>query len=222
MNTWQGLALITPVHLLAAASPGPDFVMVTQQTLLHGKRTGLWCSMGITLGLGVHIVYSVFGLAATIAHSLPLLQAIRLAGGAYLLYLGWQGLRARADPIQGDGTAAPTASPAQTSFPPTAWQSLAKGFLCNLLNPKAPLYFVSLFTVVISPDLPQGQLALYGLWMMALQLAWFATVALVLSQPRLQAAFKRYALWIDRVCGAAMVALGIKVLSALTTHMSDH
>ncbi len=222
MNFWQGLALITPVHLLAAASPGPDFVMVTQQTLLHGKRTGLWCSLGITLGLGVHIVYSIFGLAATIAHSLPLLQAIRLAGGAYLLYLGWQGLRAKSTPIHAGGTSTPAASPVPALSSPTAWQSLTKGFLCNLLNPKAPLYFVSLFTVVISPDLPQAQLALYGLWMMALQLAWFAMVALVLSQPRLQTAFKRYALWIDRVCGAAMAALGIKVLSALTTHLSDH
>jgi threonine efflux protein len=221
MNIWQGLALITPVHLLAAASPGPDFVMVTRQTLLHGKRTGLWSSLGIALGLGVHIVYSIFGLAATIAHSLPLLQAIRLAGGAYLLYLGWQGLRARAAPIQDEGAAAPASSPVQTSFPPTAWKSLAKGFLCNLLNPKAPLYFVSLFTVVISPYLPQTQLALYGLWMMALQLAWFATVALILSQPRLQAAFKRYTLQIDRVCGVAMAALGIKVLSALMPNMSD-
>ena len=76
MAFWQGLFLITSVHLLAAASPGPDFLMVTQQTLVHGRRTGLRCSAGIALGLGVNIAYSIGGLAATIAHSLSLLWAI--------------------------------------------------------------------------------------------------------------------------------------------------
>lgn len=210
MQFWQGLLVITFIHLLAAASPGPDFVMVTQQTLIHGKRTGLWCSLGIALGLGVHIAYSIFGLAATIAHSLPLLWAIKLLGGAYLVYLGVQGLRAKAaQPEQG------TASVQANEPPPTALKSLGKGFLCNVLNPKAPIYFVSLFTVVLSPSLPLGQLAAYGLWMMVLQLAWFATVVLVLAQPRLQRTFKRFSHWIDRVCGAAMVLLGAKVLSTL-------
>ncbi|MDO5654018.1 MAG: LysE family transporter [Brachymonas sp.] len=217
MQFWQGFLLITSVHLLAAASPGPDFVMVTQQTLLHGKRTGLWCALGIALGLGVHIAYSILGLAATIAHSLPLLQAVKLAGGAYLLYLGYQGLRARAVPVAHPPAEALEAAPAPApaTQTPTAWKSLVKGFFCNVLNPKAPLYFVSMFTVVLSPDLPAGQLIFYGLWMMVLQLAWFGTVVLVLSHPQLQTAFKRFSVWIDRVCGAAMALLGLKVLSTL-------
>ena len=209
MQFWQGLFLITSIHLLAAASPGPDFVMVTQQTLIHGKRTGLLTSLGIALGLGVHIAYSILGLAATIAHSLPLLMAIKLLGGGYLVYLGIQGLRAKAA-AEENGAANMTVANGQ---PPSPLKSLGKGFLCNVLNPKAPIYFVSLFTVVLSPDLPVAQLAAYGVWMMVLQLAWFATV--VLSQPRLQRVFKRFSHWIDRACGAAMTLLGTKVLSTL-------
>ena len=68
MDFWQGFLLITSVHLLAAASPGPDFVLVSQQTLTKGRRIGLWTSFGITLGLGVHVIYSVLGLAAVVAH----------------------------------------------------------------------------------------------------------------------------------------------------------
>lgn len=298
MGFWQGFVLITTVHLLAAAAPGPDFVMVTQQTLLHGKRTGWWCSLGIALGLGVHIAYSIFGLAATIAHSQPLLQAIRLAGGSYLLFLGWQSLRsswprqglrdrqttvdcnpsfnsipvdaqvsaAAADSAYGThqdasttkaslGTARDTrppvnqatavplaasaavactpqrgdaprtgiagltvtapASPASITHTPSARRSLLKGFFCNVLNPKAPLYFVSLFTVVLSPKLPLAQLLLYGLWMMVLQLAWFSAVALLLSQPLLQAAFMRGRHWVDRACGVALGLLGLRVLALL-------
>ncbi|WP_261870310.1 LysE family translocator [Psychrobacter sp. JCM 18901] len=87
--------LITSVHLLAAASPGPDFVLVSQQTLAKGRRTGLICSLGITLGLAVHIIYSVLGLATVIAHSQPLLTTIKWLGGGYLIYLGWQGIQAK-------------------------------------------------------------------------------------------------------------------------------
>ena len=95
MEFWHGFLLITSVHLLAAASPGPDFVLVSRETLTKGRRTGLICSLGITLGLAVHIIYSVLGLAAVIAHSQPLLTAIKWLGGAYLIYLGWQGIGAK-------------------------------------------------------------------------------------------------------------------------------
>ena len=71
MEILHGLVVITFVHLLAAASPGPDFVLVTQQTLNHGKRIGLLCSLGIALGLSIHIVYSALGLSALQRNPVP-------------------------------------------------------------------------------------------------------------------------------------------------------
>ena len=215
MAFWQGLFLITSVHLLAAASPGPDFLMVTQQTLVHGRRTGLWCSAGIALGLGVHIAYSIGGLAATIAHSLSLLWAIKLLGGSYLVFIGVKALRSQAD--TGVPASAETARIQAHTLPIqlSAWRSFAKGFLCNVLNPKAPVYFVSLFTVVLSPDMPLRQLLAYGLWMMVLQMGWFSAVVLLLAQPRLQGVFRSYSHWINRVCGAVMLALGVRALGTL-------
>ncbi len=96
MDTVHGLLVLTVVHTLAAASPGPDFVFVSQQTLTGGKRTGLLCSLGIALGLSVHIAYSVFGLATIVAHSAELLSWVKILGGSYLIYLGLKGLRAKA------------------------------------------------------------------------------------------------------------------------------
>src|SRR6187402_1510489 len=95
MDFWHGFAVITVVHLLAAASPGPDFAYVTRQSLVHGRRAGLRASVGIALGLSIHIVYSAAGLAAAVAHSVHWMTAIKVAGGAYLLYLGVMGLRSR-------------------------------------------------------------------------------------------------------------------------------
>ena len=204
MDLAEGLLIITSVHLLAAASPGPDFVLVSQQTLSNGKRAGLLCSLGIALGLSVHILYSAFGLAALIANSASALWAIRLFGGSYLIYLGVSGLRATADnkPIQAQG------STTQES----AFKTIGLGFLCNALNPKAPIYFISLFTIVLSQSSPAEHLFIYGLWMMALQFAWFSLLTLVLSKPMVTTKFQSLGHWIDRIAGTVMLFFGINVL----------
>ena len=209
MDLVTGLLLITSIHLLAAASPGPDFVLVSQQTLRHGKKTGLLISLGITLGLSIHIIYSAFGLAAVIANSAMALWAIKIFGGGYLLYLGYQGLKAKA--VHQTGSDSQAASGA--GIAPGAAKSIGLGFLCNALNPKAPIYFVSLFTLVLSPDMPLYQIAVYGIWMMVIQLGWFSSVVLLLSRPKVNAGFVRFGHWIDRVLGGAMIVLGLKLLT---------
>jgi threonine efflux protein len=204
MDFWQGFAVITGVHLLAAASPGPDFAYVTRQSLVKGRRAGLLASAGIALGLGIHIVYSAAGLAAVIAHSAPGMTAIKLCGGAYLLYLGITGLRSK--PVSSDtGTRAD-----EPASPRAAGRQVLGGFLCNALNPKAPIYFLALFTVVLSPDLPVLTLIVYGAWIMLLQWLWFSLVALVFAHRRVRERLLRMR---HRLFGAAMIALGLRVLA---------
>ena len=239
MEFWHGFLLITTVHLLAAASPGPDFVLVSQQTLAKGRRTGLICSLGITLGLAVHIIYSVLGLATVIAHSQPLLTAIKWLGGGYLIYLGWQGIQAKpkkpsdlanltnaADSevsssahVSQDALTSQTPPPAKDistqklpSNSESTFATMRRGFFCNVFNPKAPVYFVAIFTLVLSPDIPLWQLAIYGVWMMVLQMAWFSTVVMLLSIPAIHRRFQRFEHWIDRVLGTAMIVLGLNLI----------
>jgi threonine efflux protein len=208
MDFWHGFAVITVVHLLAAASPGPDFAYVTRQSLIHGRRAGLLASAGIALGLGIHIVYSAAGLAAVIAHSSHWMTAIKIVGGAYLLYLGIKGLRSRkVAAIASNGSA-------EHVLPVSAWRQVLGGFLCNALNPKAPIYFLALFTVVLSPDLPAPTLVAYGAWLMVLQWSWFTLVALLLAHRQVRERMLGVRHWIDRAFGAAMVALGLRVLTA--------
>ena len=226
MDFWQGFLLITSVHLLAAASPGPDFVLVSQQTLTKGRRIGLWTSFGITLGLGVHVIYSVLGLAAVVAHSQPLLTAIKYLGGAYLIYLGWQGIRSQPKNIASIDTQHQSAISETLAKPQQPFKNntennqlnqsviplIRRGFLCNVFNPKAPIYFVAIFTLVLSPDIPTWQLAVYGVWMMVLQMAWFSTVVMLLSIPAVNRRFQKSAHWVDRVLGGAMMALGLNLI----------
>jgi len=209
MDMIHGLLVLTAVHTLAAAAPGPDFVFVSQQTIACGKRTGLLCSLGIALGLSVHIAYSAFGLAAIVAHSAELLWWVKILGGSYLIYLGARGLRARASAGRLVEGARKTSE--------SAAKLIGAGFLCNALNPKAPIYFVSLFTLVLSPDMPLYQIAVFGLWIMFIQLAWFSFVVMVLSIPSVNRRFQRAGHWIDRLLGGAMVLLGIKLLMSRTS-----
>ncbi|ARD45320.1 LysE family transporter [Colwellia sp. PAMC 21821] len=208
MDLMQGLLLITSIHLLAAASPGPDFVLVSQQTLSNGKQAGFMVSIGIALGLSVHIIYSALGLAAVIANSATALWTIKIIGGCYLIYLGLQGLRAKAV-SEVNNVIEQKALKKHSNL-----AAIAKGFLCNALNPKAPIYFVALFTVVLSPNLPTLHLVIYGVWMMILQLLWFSTVVALLSRPSVNAKFQRLGHWIDRVLGGAMILIGLKVLTS--------
>ena len=208
MDIIHGLLVLTVVHTLAAASPGPDFVFVSQQTLAGGRRNGLLCSLGIALGLSVHLGYSVFGLATVIAHSAGLLWWVKILGGSYLIYLGIKGLRAKA--------LAGSRVQAGPHTPRSPLRTIGAGFLCNALNPKAPIYFLSLFTLVLSPDMPLYQLGIFSLWIMLIQLLWFSFVVLVLSIPSINSRFQRAGHWIDRLLGGAMVLLGLKVLLSKT------
>ncbi len=208
MDFWHGFAVLSVVHLLAAASPGPDFVFVTRQSLVHGRRAGMLASFGIALGLAIHIAYSAAGLAAVVAHSAQWMTAIKLAGGAYLLWLGIGGLRA-----QRAGTPPAGGEPEAPRAATSALRQVAGGFLCNAFNPKAPIYFLALFTVVLSPDLPTPTLVAYGVWIMVLQWLWFSLVALLFTHRRVRERLLRLRHWIDRAFGVAMIALGTRVLA---------
>ncbi|OOF45916.1 LysE family translocator [Rodentibacter trehalosifermentans] len=207
MDFWQGFFIITSIHILAAISPGPDFIYVSQQTLSRGRKAGLICALGVGLGFGIHILYSILGLAAVIASASWLLTLIKVLGGTYLVYLGYQGLKAKAKKEVVEISKV-------EAKPESALHTLWKGVLCNVLNPKAPVYLVSVFTVVLSPDMPIWQLSVYGGWMMFLLFLWFAGVAFLLSIPSVNSQFQRAGHWIDRILGGLMVGLGIKVISS--------
>lgn len=208
MNFWQGFTIVTFVHLLAAASPGPDFALVTRQSLLHGRKAGVLTSLGISLGLAIHIVYSVAGLAVIVTRSVEWMLVVKLAGGSYLLYLGLKGLRAQ---HHTSGTLLEKPSLANNS----SLRLISTGFFCNALNPKAPVYFLSLFTVILSPEIPLPNLAIYGLWIMVLQMLWFTTLACFFTNPSIRHRLVKIGPWVDRSFGVVMLALGLQVLNSI-------
>ncbi len=206
IDFWQTFFIITMTHLLGAISPGPDFALVSQHTLRYGRHAGLWCSLGITLGFSIHITYSILGLATVLANSPSILFMVKILAACYLLYLGISGLRT------------PKAAPVDSATPMSKStcsikKSISMGFACNVLNPKAPMYFIALFSVFISPELPWYQLTIYGVWMMLVLWLWFALVTVLLSLPHFEKTFQTAGHWINRGFGVVMILLAISIIN---------
>ena len=205
---YQWFALMA-VFSLAVISPGPDFVLTVRNAVIYSRRIGILTSVGIGLGILVHVTYTLLGMAAVIASSIFLFAAIKYAGAAYLIYLGWQSLRSR-----GAGQAAVEQALSVEGESPrslTTGQAVRSGFLTNVLNPKATLFFLAIFSQIIRVDTPPVWQVGYGLTCAFMVTGWFSIVSVVLTQGRVRSLFLRATKWIDRTCGALMIALGIKV-----------
>jgi RhtB (resistance to homoserine/threonine) family protein len=205
---WIEFGKVAVAHLLAVASPGPDFAIVVKQSLTHGRRTAVWTSIGIGTGILLHITYSLLGIGLLIKSSEVWFNAVKFAGAAYLAWIGIKALRAK--PQSGETAGITTARDA-----PQARGAFMTGFLTNAVgNPKATLFFLALFTVVISPQTPRVIQAAYGLWMAAATAGWFAFVAFAFTQEPVRRRFVQHGHWIDRTLGVVFLAFAASLVFA--------
>jgi threonine/homoserine/homoserine lactone efflux protein len=152
----EQILLILSVTFLAMVSPGPDMVLVLRNTFASGRRAGLQTSMGILCGNLVHITYCVFGIGMLISRSILAFSALKYVAAAYLIYLGIMSVRS--------GTKGLDASDIQGGQLERSW--FIQGFINNLLNPKGTLFYLGVFTTVITPETSPGAMFLLILTMM--------------------------------------------------------
>ncbi|WP_375664749.1 LysE family translocator [Stutzerimonas kunmingensis] len=201
---WMEFMTVALVHLLAVASPGPDFAVVVRESVAQGRRAGSWTALGVGCGIFVHVAYSLLGIGLIVSQSIVLFNLFKWLAAGYLLYLGWRALRAR--PMSLD-----TADEVDTTSDRSPWQAFVVGFVTNGLNPKATLFFLSLFTVVISADTPLWVQAGYGVYIAGATALWFLLVAWLFSRGRVRAGFARMGHWFDRLTGAVLIGLGVRL-----------
>ncbi|UUC84564.1 LysE family transporter [Stutzerimonas stutzeri] len=201
---WMEFMTVALVHLLAVASPGPDFAVVVRESVAQGRRAGSWTALGVGCGIFVHVAYSLLGIGLIVSQSIVLFNLFKWLAAAYLVYLGWRALRARPMSLEPVNTA-------NAAVARTAWQAFVVGFVTNGLNPKATLFFLSLFTVVISADTPLWVQAGYGVYLAGATALWFLLVAWLFSRGRVRAGFARMGHWFDRLTGAVLIGLGARL-----------
>lgn len=211
---------IVVAHALAVASPGPDFALVLRQSLAHGRRTALWSSVGIGCGLSVHIGYCILGLGYFLKNSEAALATVKYLGAAYLAWVGVQALRSKpreTDLDAGRGLSPTLADAVGHKARPTgptdasAWTT---GFLVNVLNPKAALFFISLFPLAVSVTTPKLVQVGYGVWMTLATVAWFSFVSVVFTREDVRRRFLRHGHWIDRALGVVFIGFAVSLVFA--------
>ncbi|MFE2093100.1 LysE family translocator [Streptomyces sp. NPDC059460] len=190
---------VAVITVLAVISPGADFAMVVRNSYLYGRTTGLLAAAGVAAGVLVHVTYTMLGVGLLIASSTVLFTAIKLAGAAYLVYIGVRTFFARND-LAVDLESKPGLS---------RLGALRTGFLTNALNPKTTLFVVSTFTQVVGPDTDLWRQAGYGLFMSLAHLGWFGLVALFFSHAHLRTAMLRWQKVLNRGIGSVLVGLGV-------------
>lgn len=201
-HTAEFLSLMA-VFLVAAVTPGADFACVMRESVAHGRRAGILAAIGVGSAILVHAAYTVLGIGLIVAHSVVAFTIVKWAGAAYLVWLGVKSFRAPAPALPEAGMHDPAARPLR--------RSLAIGALTNLLNPKATLFFVSLFSTIVSPATPLALQFGYGIAMALVLAGWFSVVALFLTTGTARAAFARAGRWFNRATGVMLIALGVRV-----------
>ncbi len=199
---------VAVVHLLAVASPGPDFAVVTRNSLVYTRKVGVYTSLGIAFGIMVHVAYSLLGIGLLISKSILLFNAIKFLGAGYLIYIGIKSLRSK--PAQVENSISVVKERKIISFRQALWA----GFLTNVLNPKATLFFLALFTQVIDSSTPKIVQLFYGVEMMVITFIWFTLVSVLFSHSRIKNRISKVQHYVERVTGAVLIALGLKVALA--------
>lgn len=191
------------ITLLAAMLPGPDFAIVTKNSLLHSRKSGYFTSLGIGVASLVHMSYCVFGLAVIISKSLFLFSLIKYIGATYLIYLGIITLFSK-QPKE-----IFSSDEKMTKTEISHFVSFKQGFFCNLLNPKATIFFLSLFTAIIKPDTPLSWEILYVIEIFLIAITWFCGLTIILSHPYIKQSLKHAEKYIARLLGIFLIGFGL-------------
>jgi len=194
------------IHLLAVASPGPDFVMIVRNSLVYSRRSGVYAAIGLGLGICLHIAYSLAGIALIISQSEVLFNIIKYLGAGYLIYIGVKSLFAKKSTESTDEH--------HEKKDLTRLQAIRSGFITNATNPKVTLFFLSLFTLVIEPTTPFAVKLIMGAEMAIATVLWFSLIAVLVSHRRVRSRITNIQHYVERAMGVVLIFFGITLALA--------
>jgi len=199
------LMALSFIAIFMAISPGADFVMITRNSILYGRKSGLLSAIGVSIAIWVHVAYSIFGIAVIISNSIILFSIIKYFGVIYLIYLGWKTFTSKSmtDIKEED-----------ISSSITSFQFFKLGFITNVLNPKTSLFFLSIFTQFVTVNTPIWMQLVYGLIISMAHLIWFICVSYLFTHPILLEEFYKSKKMIEKIVGILLIGLGLKVAVA--------
>lgn len=198
----------TAVAALLTIIPGADTMMVLRSVLARGRRAGLWTVWGVCSGLFVHATLSAVGVSALLLRSALLFDIVRLAGAAYIIWLGLRSLLSRKTLLPDVPLATSPATPIADRYSPLrAW---LEGFLTNVLNPKVAIFYLALLPQFVSPQDPVlAKSILLATIHFMLGTLWLSTVVVLVGALGNVLTRVRVRRRLEQTTGAMLIALGL-------------
>lgn len=202
--SWSKFAEFLAFAVLLVLVPGPDFAVVTKNTLVGGRRRGRWTALGVSNSNLVQGTAAAFGLSALIVKVQPLFEAIKWAGVAYLLYLGAQAIRSAIR-----GQYAPISDEAHS-----AKQGLAgwrQGFISNITNPKVLVFYLAVLPQFLTPGAGLGWLLVLAWSHAVISLAYLLVLVTGLHSARRLLTRRAVRRGLDATTGAVLLGFSAKL-----------
>jgi len=196
------ILVILGITLLVMISPGPDMVIVMRNTFVGGRMGGMQSSLGVLAGNMVHITYCAIGIGWLISESILAFSILKYAGAAYLIYIGVMSFRAK-------DMALSTENAGIQKNAGRGW--FLQGFLNNILNPKGTLFYLGVFTMVITPQTSTATTLLLVLIMMSISALFWLFFVFTLDTNIVRNVLERSQKIVNRVFGGLLIFLGIRV-----------
>lgn len=191
-------------HLLIVMSPGPSFLMVVRTSLSRSRAAAAWTAVGLGVGSLIWAAAALAGLKLVFAAVPWLYTALRVAGALYLLWIAWQLWRHAGDAL--NETGGPSGAP-----PEPWWRGVARGTTTQLSNPKAAVFFGSVFLQLLPPTAGPAMLGAVFAIIAVNEVGWYLLVAGAFSVTRLRRAYLRAKRTLDRAAGLCLAGLGLKL-----------
>jgi threonine/homoserine/homoserine lactone efflux protein len=207
----QVLAFIGVAALLTI-TPGADTMLVLRSVLAYGRRAGILTTLGIVSGLLVHATLSALGLSLILVRSAQLFHIVKLAGAAYLVFLGLASIWALIRHCDEADSADPLPESEPSGPRPEVWRSFIEGLLNNLLNPKVAIFYLAFLPQFISPGDPVlGKSILLACIHLLMGVVWLSLVAVFVERMRglLVRPLNRRRL--EAVAGVILIGLGLRL-----------
>jgi len=202
---WLNICSVLLLFTVAIVSPGPNFIFVVNRSLTDSRRIGIYSAFGVATGSGIFAIAGLLGLIVLIS-ALPYFSTlIRYLGGSYLVYLGISMLLSCRQPQLPAGGVGNVAQLAPL-------KAYTTGLLTNLTNPKAWAFYLSLFSLMIDNAFPFWAKAFLAVSMFLISFAWYALMALLISDRRVQGKFLRAQPFIKSLLGSLLILLGGRLL----------
>ncbi|MFT6908834.1 MAG: threonine/homoserine/homoserine lactone efflux protein [Oleiphilaceae bacterium] len=201
-------------HFLALLSPGPDFVLVVKSAIRNEGKNAIGVALGIASANALYIGLCLIGVGSILAASVTVIIVLKVIGGVFLIYLAVQALRASKSSYNNLDMADHANSKAVKA---TLFKEFITGFMSGILNPKNLLFYLSLFTVVLIPEVGFSFKLGLAIWMTSVVFLWDLSIIFLLSRPKVRTKFTKLAYYIDKVTGAILGLIGFAIVkSALT------